>query len=294
VIITNLYNLPEQIERFARSDKYSRGDADISVTTLIDAPRINKLRELHAKELSVDLSERVWSLFGTAVHHILEEAGETPDTVHEERIFTKFNNWTLSGAIDVQRTKSDGTLALMDYKVCSVWSVLSNKPDWERQLNCYAWLIRREKQIEVTDLQICAFVRDWSRRKASYDDNYPDSPIAVIDVPVWDYEKQEEYVLERVIKHQSAQTTFDFADPLPLCTDEERWAKPSKWAVMRDGRKTAIKVYDTEEEAMLHIKVADKPDGLYVDHRKGEFIRCAGNFCGVAEFCEQYKGDENV
>ena len=292
--LTNIHNLPEQIERFAASDKYSKGDADISVTTLIDAPRIHQLRELYKNHLSYDLSDRVWSLFGTAVHHVLE-SGDTPhDAVHEERLFTTFAGWTISGAIDVQKSEPDGSVSVMDYKVCSIWSVLSDKPEWERQLNCYAWLVRRVKQVPVSKLSICAFIRDWSRRKASYDSSYPQSPIAVIDVPVWDSEVAEAYVEERVRSHQDTQQRFDFEDPLPRCTDEERWMKPSKWAVMKEGRKTAVKLFNSQKEAEVYIATTKSANALSIDHRKGEFTRCKENFCGVAEFCEQYKGDENV
>ena len=292
--LTNLHDLPEQIERFAMNDKYSKGDADISVTTLIDSPRINKLRDLYQNHLKYDLSDRVWSLFGTAVHHILESAGETPDTVNEERLFTSFAGWKISGAIDVQKYLPDGTIEIMDYKVTSVWAVMNDKPDWERQLNCYAWLVRREKQIDVTSLKICAFVRDWSRRKASYDSGYPQSPIAVVDVPVWDSEMAEDYVESRVRAHQDTQQRFDFEDPLPRCTDEERWMKPSKWALMKEGRKTAVKLFDSQKKAEVYKESMKSASALFIEHREGEFTRCKENFCGVAEFCEQYKGDENV
>ena len=35
--ITNNHNLPQSFVDFARNDKYSKGHADISVTTLIDS-----------------------------------------------------------------------------------------------------------------------------------------------------------------------------------------------------------------------------------------------------------------
>lgn len=292
--LTNLYNLPESIERFARSDKYSKGDADISVTTLIDAPRIHKLREIYKNHLTADLSDKVWSLFGTAVHHILESAGETPDTVNEERIFTSFAGWKLSGAIDVQKFQPDGSVLIMDYKVTSSWAVMNDKPDWERQLNCYAWLVRREKQVDVSGLQICAFVRDWARRKATTESGYPKSPVVVIDIPVWDSDTAENYVESRVRAHQDTQQRFDFEDPLPRCTDEERWMKSSKWAVMKQGRKSAVKLFDSPKQAELYMENMKGANALFIEHRQGEFTRCKENFCGVAEFCEQYKGDDNV
>lgn len=209
MIITNNFGVPEEIVRFARSDKYSKGDADISITSLIDAPRVRKLQEIYKNHLSMDVSDRIWSLFGTAVHHVLESSGETPSTVNEERLFTTFAGWKLSGAIDVQRYEPDGSVSIMDYKVCAVWSVLNDKPEWERQLNCYAWLVRRVKQVPVEDLKICAFVRDWSRRKASYDSSYPQSPVTIIDVPVWDADEAEAYVEARVRAHQDTQQRFD-------------------------------------------------------------------------------------
>lgn len=292
--LTNIHNLPEQIERFAASDKYSRGDADVSVTTLIDAPRIHQLRELYKNHLSYDLSDRIWSLFGTAVHHVLESGEAPPNAIHEERLFTTFAGWKISGAIDVQMFEPDGSVSVTDYKVCSIWSILNYKLDWERQLNCYAWLVRRVKQVPVSKLSICAFVRDWSRRKASYDSDYPQTPIAIVDIPVWDPEVAEAYVEERVRAHQDTQQRFDFEDPFPRCTDEERWMKPSKWAVMKEGRKTAVKLFESQKQAEFYIESQKGATALFIDHRKGEFTRCKENFCGVAEFCEQYKGDENV
>ena len=44
-MITNKYGLPEAFVNFAKLDKYSKGDADISVTQLIDSPRVLLMRE---------------------------------------------------------------------------------------------------------------------------------------------------------------------------------------------------------------------------------------------------------
>ena len=58
--------------QFLRNEKYSKGDSDISVTSLIDSPRITRLRSLHSKQMTVDVSERIPALFGTAVHMVLQ------------------------------------------------------------------------------------------------------------------------------------------------------------------------------------------------------------------------------
>ena len=77
----------------------------------------------------------------------------------------------------------------------------------------------------------------------------------------------------------------DWGDELPPCTDDERWVRETKFAVKREGRKTAIRVFETQQEAD---ELAVKENG-YVEVRKGEAIRCTGNFCGVAEWCSQYQ-----
>ena len=33
---------------------------------------------------------------------------------------------------------------------------------------------------------------------------------------------------------------------------------------------------------------------LNIEIRSGEYTRCKGNYCSVAEFCNQYKGDGNA
>jgi len=63
----------------------------------------------------------------------------------------------------------------------------------------------------------------------------------------------------------------------------------TKYAVKRDGRKTAIRVLDDKEEARI---LADSEKG-YVEVRPGEPKRCTGNFCGVAQWCKQYQGELN-
>ena len=70
--VTNNHNLPQSFVDFARNDKYSKGHADISVTTLIDSARVRVMRDHYHNERVVDVVDNIWALFGTAVHHVLE------------------------------------------------------------------------------------------------------------------------------------------------------------------------------------------------------------------------------
>jgi hypothetical protein len=290
--ITNTHNIPDVFMRYAKLDKYSKGDSDISVTTLIDSPRIAKLRQIHEETLTKDISEMTFALLGTAVHGILEDTGPSAGEVYEERLYATIFDTKLSGAIDVQKFLPDGSVLIQDYKVCSVWSVLGDKPEWERQLNCYAWLVEHSKQVPVGGLQIVAILRDWQRSKAQFQADYPPTNVVVVDVPLWDSAQRSSYIEERVLAHHNLQENI-WGDAIPFCSDADRWAKPTQWAVMKKGRKSAVKLFDDAREAELFIKNSKDAGVLSVETRLGEFTRCENNYCGVAQYCSQHTGVDN-
>ena len=297
--ITNNHNLPQSFVNFARNDKYSKGLSDISVTTLIDSPRVRLLREAKSSEMTSDAADMIWPLFGTAVHHILESASEDEGVILEERLYATVNDWILSGAVDHQKVEGN-SISITDYKVTSVWSVIHGKIEWEQQLNCYAFLSQKNKGMKVKSLQICAILRDWNRREAERREDYPQAPVILVDIPLWPDTKRIDYIKERVAMHQDAQINYDLAQAFPPCSDEERWKRGEAWAVKKKGNKRAQRVFDNEVSAgefMLALmersmKVMSKDkDNLEIEHREGEYVRCKGDYCGVANFCSQFKGD---
>jgi hypothetical protein len=286
--ITNNHNLPQSFVNFARNDKYSKGQSDISVTTLIDSPRVRLLREAKSSEMTSDAADMIWPLFGTAVHHILESASEDEGVILEERLYATVNDWILSGAVDHQKIEGN-SISITDYKVTSVWSVIHGKIEWEQQLNCYAFLAQKSKGMKVKSLQICAILRDWNRREAERRDDYPQAPVILVDIPMWPDTKRIDYIKERVEMHQDAQMNFDLAEMFPPCSDEERWKRGEAWAVKKKGNKRAQRVFDNQASAEGFMK--DK-ENLEIEHREGEYVRCNGDYCGVANFCSQFKGDK--
>ena len=178
------------------------------MTQLIDSPRVRLLNTIGKDEIEMDAVDRVWSLFGTAVHHILETSNQTDGVIKEERLSMVIKGWVLSGAVDYQHHYVQGgaKVDVIDYKVTSAWSVILGKEDWERQLNCYAHLIENQCPSKVNKLQICAILRDWQRKKAETDPSYPQAPVAMVDVPLWDYETRVQYLNERMTLHQEAST----------------------------------------------------------------------------------------
>ena len=297
-MITNKHGLPDSFLNYARSDKYSRGDADISVTQLIDAPQVLLLREKHQEETTTDVMDMIFALFGTAVHSVLE-TGKTPNVVKEQRLYDTVRGWKISGAIDQYEILGDD-LVITDYKVTSVWSVMFDKQEWINQLNVYAYLLELHKQKPVTNIKICAILRDWNRTQARLKPDYPQHPVAYIDIPLWSMKDRIKYVNDRVTAHQDARQMFDLEDELTPCSDKERWAKEDKWAVIKKGNKKAFRVFNNKQDA--ENLVYDLSDKLALDvhkrnhdieFRKGEYTRCKSNYCGVADFCQQYKETTN-
>jgi len=295
--ITNNFGMPQPFVDFAINDKYSKGKADISVTTLIDSPKIRLMKEKHDHEIEVDAVDMVWALFGTAVHSVLENSKQSEDIITEERLYSTISGWVLSGAVDRQEIKDD-QITIVDYKVTSVWSVIYGKPEWENQLNCYAYLVNDKNAFNkknVTNLKICAILRDWSRREAERKPDYPQAPIVFVDIPLWDHEKASKYIINRMALHQEAQILYDMHGDLGLCSDEDTWKKPDTWAVKKKGQKRALRVLDTEKDAKEYIEWHNKTDDAYIkktnleiEFRGGEYTRC-GNYCSVADFCKQKK-----
>jgi len=295
--ITNKFGMPQPFVDFAINDKYSKGKADISVTSLIDSPRVRIMKDVYDEDVEIDAVDMVWALFGTAVHSVLEQSNPSKDIITEERLYSKLNGWILSGALDRQEIINDVT-TIIDYKVTSVWSVIYGKIEWERQLNCYAWLCRNKHKLtqhKVGSLKICAILRDWNRRDADKKENYPKAPIVFVDIPMWDEEATHKYISERLSLHQEAQVGYDLNSELPLCSDEEMWKKNDTWAVKKKSQKRALRVLDSEEEAIKYIdwhnetdKAYTKKTDLEIEFRGGEYTRC-GNYCSVADFCNQYK-----
>ena len=282
--LTNKHHLPQTFVNVITRPTYSRGSSEISVTEILSPPQLILLRRRHADEIEVDAADQVWSLFGSAVHNILEH-GKDDHHIVEERLFTTFESWRISGAIDLQEIQADGSIIISDYKVTSAWAVQQEKTEWVDQLNLYAWLVERVKGLPVSGLQIIGIVRDWSRREAAIKDSYPQAPIVTLDIPLWDSETRERFVKDRLTLHNEANFAA-VSGQMPECTADEMWEKPTTFAIMKDGGVRAKKVCATQDEAQSLIKT--KYPGHTIEVREGSRTRCE-SFCQAAPFCEQYQ-----
>lgn len=276
--LTNKFHLPQPIVDSVRNDPYSKGAADYSITGLLRPPRIAQLEREHDSELEEDVSDRIWSLVGQVVHGILERAERT--AMAEKRLYATIANKRISGQLD-RFVVIDKTL--QDYKFITTWKIKDGVPqEYEEQQNCYAWLLR-ENGYEVHHSQLVCILRDWHRSNALRQEDYPLHHVAILPVKLWPNDEVRDFIRARIQAHEDAR------ELLPKCSYGDRWATPDVWAVMAPGKKRAIRLYSSEEDAKAHL--AAFPDsGYYIVHRPGEFgKRCSMGYCPVSRFCSQFK-----
>lgn len=301
MLLTNKHGLPESFVDVVKSLVYDPSEKDpkrVSVTTLIQNPTIKLLTVRHWPELEEDVTDHIWRILGNAVHYILEKA-DSNTRLSEEKLELEVDGLTVVGKLDLYDGK---TCEVIDWKVTSVFAVKDGcKPEWEKQLNIYAYLLRK-CGIEVKKLTINAIPKDHSKMEyMRFGGNYPPVPFKSIAVNLWTVEEQERYLRHRVALYKSVMDLTD--DKLPICNPEERWAKKDVYAIYKNANKTATRLLETAEEAQKMIDdlaiVPEEPEGkkakkakpkdtYRIEKRPGEDMRCL-NFCGVNKFCSYYK-----
>jgi hypothetical protein len=279
--LTNKHNIPQVFVNAIERDDYAKGEVNLSVTELINSPRIVQLKRLHWNELEEDVSDKIFALMGKGVHHVLEH-GKEDGSIREQRLYVELNGWKISGAIDLQ-TMEDGKISIVDHKVTGAWAVMNTKSEWETQLNCYAYLVEKVKKIPIGKLSITAIIRDWNKRDAKTKADYPAAPIKVIDIPLWSFEDRENFIKDRISLHSNAHFSSEVGEDYVFCTSSEMWESPTTYAIKKIGNKRATAVYATQEEAEENLK-----DGYEMETRSGERRRCA-DYCQVNQFCSQYQ-----
>lgn len=289
---TNKNNLPAGIYEALIKDTYDgvKDEQDsISISALINPPLQRQLYIKHNASIVEDASDRLWSVFGSAVHSILGNISDS-GRLKEHRLTQVVDGIKVNGQPDLFDIKNG---VLEDYKVTSVWSLVfsgeSGKVEWERQLNCYAWLLRKYSYT-VNQMQIIAILRDWNKSNAQKDEDYPRSPIQIIQIKDWGFAEQERYVMERVALHKSARQVASGAGEVPICGEPDRWFKAGKFAVQEEGKAKATKLTDTKEEAEKFVSgMTEKArKNVTIIGRKGIDTKCA-NYCSVAKFCSYGK-----
>ena len=281
--VTNRLKLPEA---FVNAVSVNRHNAPgcFSATTLNKGAKEIVLTDRHYDDLEVDAADNVWAVFGTAVHELLES--EKDDNFHEERFKVSVSNSYVTGQVDSYDMENG---IINDWKTASVWKVqFGDFADWRSQGLTYAWLLKKTG-LDVKRCRFVALLKDHSKTKAKTDNQYPQSPVFVYEFEVTeaDLAETEKRIVAKVEAIEAAYKLDDNA--IEPCTPEERWADGEKWAVMKNGRKSAVKLFDNEAEADAF--AGEQGNSHYVEHRPAISRKCA-DYCLCCDYCNFYKGGE--
>lgn len=281
---TNNHRFNDIIKSWLLNDEYDYHPNTISATGLMKPIRATILRERHDADMKMDIADLVAMRYGTAIHSSFEATDLGPDILQEKRLFKELNGFTISGKFDMLRNDRDGSHTLMDIKSTSVWNyIYKNKvEEYTTQLSIYRYLLQAEYKVK-DGAEIIMVFTDWAKTKARQDPDYPQTRLMVMKLDLWDIKATEDYIKERLSIIKDSRNMAD--DDLPLCTEEELWKKDDKYAVMKKGRKSAVRVFDNEDEAM---QLRNTLDDGYVEVRKGHVNRCP-DYCACHPFCNQHK-----
>ena len=279
--ITNKQGLPESFVQMAKSD-FTADAKTYRVTSLLKGVRETILEKRYADKIEQDVSDMIWMLFGTATHSVLEQSQETSSQIKEARLSEEINGRIISGKFDLY---DEETETITDYKTCSVWKIIyGDFTDWRRQLLIYAYLMTKAG-FQVNKGEIIAVAKDHSKRDAKIKADYPKLPVKKISFKFTDDDfKQIKFWLEdKVNELKECEKLPD--DALPLCTPDERYNSGDKYAVMKKGRKTAMRVLDDYDQAQSWMQ---NNGGEYIQERKGEDKKCI-DYCSACKFCDYWK-----
>jgi hypothetical protein len=277
--VTNELNLPEEFVKAVNVNRHN-APGTYSATTLNKGAREIILTERHFDEITIDVSDNVWALFGTAVHSILEN--QDGSNFKEEYFENAVSNSKVTGRVDSYDMENG---IVYDWKTASAWKVIyKDFSDWDNQAAVYAWLLRKNG-LECNKVIFIAFLKDHSKTKAKTDSTYPQSAVYKHEVLITDelMEFTEKRLTAKVKQLESMADVAD--DELPVCNAEERWASPDVWAIMKKGRKSALKLCYSQDEAE---RLLEEKGGDYIEYRKGEDKKCA-DYCPCRDFCSYWK-----
>ena len=276
MIYTNQHNLPEWLVRqLIPTEEHPPNPKRMSVTSLIHPPRMRTLLMEKWDEITVDVSDLLNFFDGNN----LDAAFDNEENA-QEKLEIDIDGITLVGKLDLHYSVPDGEI-IVDNKRTKVGALGYNDTvkEWERQLNCYAWMFTHKTGRPVVGLENHVYYKDHSPVKAT-NPAYPKIAFEVLTQPLWNAKEAEDYIRTQLEYHATAKMD---------CPVDERWGS---FAVMSKGRKTAHRVCKTIRECEEWMQKNSKGD--YIENR--EALRCKF-FCPVRSVCKDspvYLGDHDV
>ncbi len=291
--ITNKLGLPKQLVELVSND-YKPTEHQYSCTTILKPTRQVILERRYNDQIESDVSDMCWLIFGIAVHSIIENSEEDSGQFKEEKLkvdlgkyFKELDGYYLSGRSDMIDLINK---SITDWKTCSAWKIIyKDFEDWRKEMLIYAWAVK-DMGFDMDKAEAIAFIKDHNKTKSKTEANYPKLPIWVEKFAFTekDFSEIEEFIYNKFLSLKSNENKPD--EELPMCSEEERWREPTKYAVKKKANKTASKLHDTLEDAEAHLKNLEEkyPDIYEIEVREGTDKKCL-EYCSCNRFCPYYK-----
>jgi len=284
MILRDPHKAPRAIVNAIRQREMVRPDPNMyRATQLIAGPLARTLMIEEWEGVTLEVEDFCDVMYGTAIHKYLEPYAPKyyqVEKTFKELVGTKAGDIIVKGTCDIYDPKKK---VFYDYKFWKTAAMRFQKKDVERQMNIYAWLAE-ESGLEVKRLKVIPLLKDWKHLESWQLANQPDYPrsrIPTFAVRLWPFDEREDYIRDRLEYH------IDRAHE--ECSPEEKWQRPTTWAVMKKGRKSAVRVLDSEEAAKDYIREKKLSGGITITKRTGECIKCK-HYCFARSVCPFRKG----
>jgi hypothetical protein len=279
------------------AERYSKS-GDYSVTDLITPPRIVHLKKRHPNT-NKQLDAQVASILGTAIHEYFEkyldlwcDKYDYDGYTLEEQVQIERMGRKISGRYDIREGDE-----LYDLKSIKVWKLIFDPrlDEYHEQQNLYRLLIKMDKGITLTGLNIVAIYKDWQEGNALRDRAYPQQQIIEYGLKVWPFAQTEKFLDEKLTELIRCEDLAD--DELPVCSREDRWERHQGGEAIHYGilknrkakRATRVVRGGSLDDAMV---VARSLKGMTKDSvievRYALPKRCQ-KYCDVNEYCSFWK-----
>jgi len=310
---TNTTNIPLSLAVMLANDTYdyNTDPRTISVTTLLKPIKKIVLGLRASQSNEVDISSRLASIKGTALHDSLERAwlnnhkqallalGESKSIVDrfkinptkvsnndipvylEVRSSKQLNDWTISSKFDIV---IDGKIS--DLKTTKTYTYIkgTNDDDYIKQLSMYRWV---NQDIVTEDIgSILYWFQDWTKlNQLKSKGKYPPSEMVEKNFNLLSIQETSKFISNKL---NEISKYIDLPEKeLPPCSKEDLWQTESTFKYYKNSSKItrSTKNYDTYWEANERL-ISDGSVGVIIE-KKGVAKACP--YCAVNLLCTQYK-----
>lgn len=309
---TNIYGIDLSLAVWLVADDYDFSPAEkaISATALLKPTRQIILANRMKDEQIVDLSSRISSRLGHAIHDSIERSWKEqhakalailnipqnvidrvkinpdPATLTSEDIpvflevrgSRQIDGWTISGKLDMALN-----WRLKDIKSTSVYTYIMGRKDGDYQLqgSFYRWL--HQDKVKEDEIDIQFVFTDHQKAMVNTVPGYPEIKVVSYTLPLMSLDETETWIRNKLYDLDRYKNAPEEA--LPRCTDEELWRSNPVWKYYSDPAKTdgkSTKNFDNAADAQRHL--TEKGKGV-IKHVPGKVKACG--YCPAFSSCKQ-------